>query len=113
MSATRLQHNAIFLQSFTYEIRYRKSADHSNADALFRLPLTDINRKREEIERIELNAIETLPLTAEQLGTATMKDDLVKELINGLRTGSTVKPEDRFNIDQTECMCQKCYVKKC
>lgn len=40
MSALRMQHYAIFLQSFDYEIRFRRSADHANADALSRIPLT-------------------------------------------------------------------------
>lgn len=66
LSATRMSHYAIFLQSFEYEIRYSKSADHSNADALSRLPLPDLNTKKEEIKVIELNAIETLPISVEQ-----------------------------------------------
>lgn len=102
LSATRMQHYAIFLQSFTYEIRYRKSADHSNADALSRLPLTEINRRKEEIEVIELNAIETLPVSVKQLREATLKDGTVQELIDGLRSGIALPPEKRFNIEQTE-----------
>lgn len=102
-----MQHYAIFLQSFTYEIRYRKSADHSNADALSRLPLAETNNKRDEIELIELNAIEVLPVAVEQLRNATEKDESVRELIGGLRSGHTVKPENRFNIDQMEFTLQK------
>lgn len=102
LSATRMQHYAIFMQSFDYDIRYRKSAEHSNADALSRLPLPEINTRKEEAGMIELNAIETLPLSVEELGIATSKDDSVKKLLDGLHSGVTVTPEHRYNIDQTE-----------
>lgn len=107
LSATRMQHYAIFMQSFDYEIRYRKSADHSNADALSRLPLAETNNKIEEIEVIEMNAIEILPLSVEQLRIATIKDENVKQLIDGLHFGKTVRREHRFNIDQSEFTVQK------
>lgn len=107
LSATRMQHYAIFMQSFDYEIRYRKSADHSNADALSRLPLAETNKKMDEIEVIEINAIETLPLSVEELSNATMKDENVKRLIEGLHSGVTVRPEYRYNIDQSEFTIQR------
>lgn len=102
MSATRMQHYAIFLQSFDYEIRYRKSAAHCNADALSRLPLTDSYTKKEEINLIEINLIETLPISVEELRNATIKDESIHKLIQALQTGEIVHPEHRYNIDQTE-----------
>ena len=36
--ATRLHHWALFLNQYDYDVVYRKSADHGNADALSRLP---------------------------------------------------------------------------
>lgn len=39
LSATRLLHYAIFLQGFDYEIKYRRSEEHSNADFLFCFPV--------------------------------------------------------------------------
>lgn len=37
-SAMRMQHYALFLQGFNYEIKYRNTKEHLNADCLSRLP---------------------------------------------------------------------------
>ena len=39
LTTARLQRYAIFLASMSYQIKYRKSGDHGNADGLSRLPL--------------------------------------------------------------------------
>ncbi|GFV27592.1 uncharacterized protein TNCV_3189101 [Trichonephila clavipes] len=39
LSATRMVHYALFLQAFSYTIKYRNTKNHGNADALSRLPL--------------------------------------------------------------------------
>ena len=41
----RMQHYAIFLRSFNYNIRYRRSEYNSNADCLSRLPVTSFSKK--------------------------------------------------------------------
>lgn len=38
-TAMRMQHYAIFLQGFNYDIQYKKSEHHANADCLSRLPV--------------------------------------------------------------------------
>ncbi|KAF8793053.1 hypothetical protein HNY73_004582 [Argiope bruennichi] len=40
LSATRMVHYALFLQAFSYTIKYRNTKNHGNADTLSRLPLT-------------------------------------------------------------------------
>ncbi|XP_065073044.1 uncharacterized protein LOC135697359 [Ochlerotatus camptorhynchus] len=76
MSALRMQHYATYLQSFDYEIRFRKSADHANADALSRMPLKRMDPENviEESDVVEINQIDTLPLTAAELSEATAAD---------------------------------------
>lgn len=73
MSALRMQHYATFLQSFDYKIRFRRSADHANADVLSRIPLTQTCPENviEESEAVELSYIKTLPLTANESMQAT------------------------------------------
>ncbi|XP_037528675.1 uncharacterized protein K02A2.6-like [Rhipicephalus sanguineus] len=39
MAAARIQRWALFLANYSYTVQYRKGSDHSNADALSRLPL--------------------------------------------------------------------------
>ncbi|XP_062709500.1 uncharacterized protein K02A2.6-like [Aedes albopictus] len=94
-----MQHYATYLQSFDYEIRFRKSASHANADALSRIPLklADADNVIEESDLVELHQIETLPLTAAELAQATAEDSSVKKLIQGVR----------FGIDQSEFAMQK------
>ncbi|XP_062542178.1 uncharacterized protein LOC134210171 [Armigeres subalbatus] len=104
MSALRMQHYATFLQSFDYEVRFRKSSQHANADAMSRCPLkkSDPDNVVEESDVVELNQIGTLPLTAEELSQATSEDKSVQKLIQGLRYGQAVEGKDRFGLDQTE-----------
>nr|XP_029724092.1 uncharacterized protein K02A2.6-like [Aedes albopictus] len=109
MSALRMQHYATYLQSFDYEIRFRKSADHANADAMSRIPLSQADPENviEEVDVIELNQIETLPLTAAELAQATAEDRSVRNLIQGIKHGQPVDPKDRFGVEQTEFSLQK------
>ncbi|XP_055613887.1 uncharacterized protein K02A2.6-like [Uranotaenia lowii] len=109
MSALRMQHYATFLQSFKYELRFRKSVDHANADALSRMPVkrSDPESDIEESDVVELNQIETLPLTTSELSQATADDKSVSTLIQGLKYGKIVDAKDRFGVDQTEFSLQK------
>ncbi|XP_055584942.1 uncharacterized protein K02A2.6-like [Uranotaenia lowii] len=109
MSALRMQHYATFLQSFNYEIKFRPTGQHYNADAFSRLPLKEKTPENviEETDYLEINMIETLPLTVEELAKATATDQSVKVLLEGLRNGKTVEPRDRFDVDQQEFTVQK------
>ncbi|XP_055614238.1 uncharacterized protein K02A2.6-like [Uranotaenia lowii] len=109
MSALHMQHYAAFLQAFDYQIRYRRSSDHCNADAMSRLPLTVTDPKSEidESDVVEVNSIQTLPLTVDELGCATIADNSVKELIRALRTGQSIDAKFRFGVHQEEFSLQK------
>lgn len=109
MSALRMQHYAIYLQSFDYEIRFRRSSDHANADAMSRIPLlrTDPENEIEETDVIELNQIDTLPLTAAELAQATAEDQTVRNLIQGIKYGKQVEGRYRFGVEQHEFSLQK------
>ncbi|XP_062699969.1 uncharacterized protein K02A2.6-like, partial [Aedes albopictus] len=116
MTAMRMQHYAAFLQNFDYRIRYRRSSDHCNADAMSRLPVatTDPENEIEEPDAIEINSIQTLPLTVDELGTATLADSSVRELLRGLRSGRTVDAKFRFGVSQEEFSLQKdCIMRAC
>ncbi|XP_055549081.1 uncharacterized protein LOC129732308 [Wyeomyia smithii] len=104
MSALRVQHYATYLQSFDYKIRFRKSTDHANADAMSRFPVKLCGSENiiEESDVVEMNHIDTLPVTAEELSQATSEDKNIQTLLQGLRYGQAVDGKDRFGIDQTE-----------
>nr|XP_029714159.1 uncharacterized protein LOC109408875 [Aedes albopictus] len=109
MSALRMQHYATYLQSFDYEIRFRKSGNHANADAMSRFPLdiSDPENEIEESDAVELSQIDTLPLTAAELGQVTAEDHTVQKLIQGIKHGQSVEAKDRFGVEQHEFSLQK------
>ncbi|XP_055908516.1 uncharacterized protein K02A2.6-like [Eupeodes corollae] len=107
LSATRMQHYAIFLESFDYDIRYRKSKENANADAMSRLPVAEKYNAIEEIDLLEVDAITKLPVTVDQLSKATERDEQVKTLIKALQFGRECDSKDRFGINQTEFAMQQ------
>lgn len=40
-SAMRMQHYAVFLQGFDFDIKFRKTENHGNADGFSRLPIKE------------------------------------------------------------------------
>ncbi|XP_055915493.1 uncharacterized protein K02A2.6-like [Eupeodes corollae] len=108
LSATRMQHYAAYLQCFDYDIVFRRTEDHCNADAMSRLPIKKISKfTMDEADVLEISQIENLPLTVDELGKATINNDNVKVLVQGLRTGRIVEPKYRFGIDQNEFTLQQ------
>ena len=105
LTATRMQHYAIFLQAFNFEIKYKKSKDNANADALSRLPLQIKDEfDCDEPDVYQIHQINTLQLhvKAEELARETKNDKTLQKLLAGLQSGFIVHKLDRFNIDQTQ-----------
>lgn len=72
LTATRMQHYAIFLQTFNFDIKYKSSESHANADAMSRLRVNTTSCKQyDEPDIFEINQIETLPLTISKVATKT------------------------------------------
>jgi hypothetical protein len=108
LSATRMQHYAIYLQAFDYDIRYRKSEENSNADGLSRLPMRDSNSlENDDTDVLEVQLINNLPVTSKMLALDTMMDTSVKKLFKGLEKGTIVDKKYRFNINQEEFTLQQ------
>eukprot|EP00731_Ephydatia_muelleri_P029646 Em0021g169a len=78
-AASRLQRQALFLSTYSYSIKYRGTAHHSNADALSRLPMQIEEDSHEgdkpgDADAFMVNQIEYLPVTASYLKQATSRD---------------------------------------
>ncbi|XP_029163050.1 uncharacterized protein K02A2.6-like [Nylanderia fulva] len=101
-SAMRMQHYAIFLQGYNYEIEYRKSERHANADCLSRLPVDAPQTVADTVDAYQLEVIETLPVTASRIEIETRKDKTIRELLEALQTGKVKHKSKRFNIEQNE-----------
>ncbi|KAI5743861.1 hypothetical protein M8J77_022987 [Diaphorina citri] len=103
MSATRMQHYALFLQGFSYDIRYRNTKQHGNADAMSRLPLrSEDTHMFDETDILQIQNIETLPLTVQDIATHTKSDKCLQPLLSGLQTGELIDSHLRFHINQDE-----------
>ncbi|UYV69834.1 hypothetical protein LAZ67_7000922, partial [Cordylochernes scorpioides] len=76
LSTSRLQRWALILSAYTYDIKFRRTQDHGNADLLSRFPVGC-----EEIPRLNnvyaLSYVEELPITAEEIATETEKDEVL------------------------------------
>lgn len=103
LTATRMQHYAIFLEAFDYTPRCKKSKELANADGFSRNPINKCGEINvDEIHMVEEEIISQTPLNAKELGVLTSKDSKVKNLIQGLRNGIQVNSTDRFNVNQSE-----------
>ncbi|UYV60689.1 K02A2.6-like [Cordylochernes scorpioides] len=76
LSTTRLQRWELILSAYTYDIKFRRTQDHGNADLLSRFPVGC-----EEIPRLNnvyaLSYVEELPITAKEIATETEKDEVL------------------------------------
>ncbi|GFT76976.1 transposon Tf2-11 polyprotein [Trichonephila clavipes] len=90
LSATRMVHYALFLQVFSYTIKYRNTKNHGNADALSRLPLA-VDKDCEyltEADVTNISQVELMPVTATDIARATKTDRKLFELYESLKSGT-------------------------
>ena len=90
LSAARLQRWALILSAYRYDIVYRSTKLHANADALSRLPV----QSQEECSGgvnfdnlFNIGQIESLPITAVQIATATRTDPLLSLVLSYVKKG--------------------------
>lgn len=103
-----MQHYAIFLQAFHFDIKYKNSASHANADFVSRLPLkSECFTQCDEPDVFEINQIETLPVKVSELSKETCGDPQLIPLLDALKAGKIIPQNLRFNIDQTEFSLQQ------
>ncbi len=84
MTTARLQRYAIFLSGHTYDIVYRNTNCHGNADALSRLPLAitpdDTDTDPEEV--FYTTQVSHLPVTSNQIQRETRRDPLLSQVLD-------------------------------
>lgn len=101
LTATRLLHYALTLQSFQFDIVYRNTKDHGNADFLSRFPKASEDFEvMDDVKIFQLSQIETLPVTAREIREATKKDSELGPLLQDLLKGKDLKgKEARYSIE--------------
>ena len=74
---------------FEYELKFRKTEEHANADALSRLPLTDVSPAGQEAPELVLlvDHLNNSPVTAEQMKGATSRDPNLVTAVQYIKQG--------------------------
>ena len=81
LAAAGLQCWAIILSAYRHKIEFKCTQKHSNADGLSRLPLPDMNsHKSHAVDFFTVAQLDSLPVTAEQLGQATRTDHILSKV---------------------------------
>lgn len=101
-SAMRMQHYAIFLQGFNYQIKYRRSEDHANADCLSRLPAKEHSEISDVVDVFQVELLNNLPVTADSIAYETKKDKELNELLQALQSGNQIQKSKFHDIGQLE-----------
>ncbi|GFW38676.1 uncharacterized protein K02A2.6 [Trichonephila clavipes] len=101
LAATRLLHYALILQSFEFDIIFRKTIEHGNADFLSRLPKTSEELEvTDDITIFQMSQIEALPVTSKELRQETSKDIELGPLLRALREGKDLQGrEAQYTIE--------------
>ncbi|GFT98764.1 uncharacterized protein K02A2.6 [Trichonephila clavipes] len=101
LAATRLLHYVLILQSFEFDIIFRKTIEHGNADFLSRLPKTSEELEvKDDITIFQMSQIEALPVTSKELRQETSKDIELGPLLRALREGKDLQGrEAQYTIE--------------
>ena len=91
LAAARLQRWALILSAYTYDLQFKPTKEHANADGLSRLPLTTTEDMSDDDDTaptiFNVSQIEHLPVTFSQLKVATRQDPIVSRVLRYTRQG--------------------------
>ena len=107
LAAARLQRWAIILSAYDYDIRYKSTTEHGNADGLSRLPLptTLPSVDTTAASTFNIGQVQALPVTSEDIERATRCDPVLSKVYRYIGRGwpSQVNEELKpFRDRQTE-----------
>ena len=82
-AAAQLQRWVILLSAYTYDIEFRNTAAHGNADALSRLPLPRKDPEYiTEVHQCNVEQIESLPVTSPNIQKCTRQDSVLSKVLD-------------------------------
>lgn len=87
LAALRMQRWALILMAYSYELEYKKSADHFNADAMSRLPVTESDKTAQESNIFYFSHVEDLPISAHDIKVGTSRDPLLSKVWSNTMNG--------------------------
>ena len=89
LAAARLQRWALLLAAYQYDIEYRSTEKHGNADCLSRLPIRSEGSSEgvDEAKLINTLQIESLSMNVDQVRKATRKDPILSRVLQFVLPG--------------------------
>jgi len=100
--ATRLHHWQLYLSQFHYQVVYRNTREHGNADALSRCTPQSSPPNETETESVVnfqvSDSVDVLPLTASKIRNALRKDPILSQVLIFMQSGWPQK----LNPDQSQ-----------
>jgi len=97
-----MQHYAIFLRGFNFDIKYRRSEQNGNADCLSRLPLSTKDEFYDVVDVYFIEALETLSIDVFDMRKYVKEDTIIQKIISALVRGEVLNARDTWNIDPSE-----------
>lgn len=95
LAAARMQRWALILAAYQYELHFRATDEHKNADMLSRLPLEGEDLTASEEQIFNITCTSDLPVSAHQIAEATRKDPLMSRVLSHTRKGWPAHNSDR------------------
>lgn len=89
-AAARMQRWALFLGGHSYDIEFKRTLSHANADGLSRLPLQHDTKNAVDSEPVDvftLAQIESLPVTAAMIQKETRRDAILAQVFEATQKG--------------------------
>ena len=85
MTSARLQSYAVFLCGMDYEIQFRNTSRHANADALSRLPMEEACQQDEEVidpvDTFHISQVDAIPVSSARMRRETQNDPICRRYI--------------------------------
>ena len=96
LAAARLQQWAL-MSAYTYTIEFRPTKQHANADGISRLPLGSHKEAAlDYINNFMVDQIQAMPVTAEQVQTATRWDPILSQVYRYVQEGWPATINDKY-----------------
>ena len=89
LAAARLQRWAILLSAYNYDICYKSTKEHCNADVLSRLPLPtkEMLQSEEGVAVFNMGQFQALPVTFKEIRTASRRDPILSKVTSYVLKG--------------------------
>lgn len=86
LAAARMQRWALQLLAYTYDVEFRSTREHGNADGVSRLPL-DNQEQPATSSVFTISQIQALPVTAERIEATKRQDPILSRVHRYVRQG--------------------------